>query len=296
MAKKKKVRVAFKKNRQKRTRANDLTRRYDESDSAPAEQSAERASFPRRRGTFRGTVRSSPRFPNRPRPTGRSRATSAQAQRTFPPPFPGPVSVRVHGGSLRSSKRPMAERFLATSGASSRRWRLMAVMRSLSATRFWFRPGRTNWRGRDHREGRLASRNDHSGLSPSGARDRGARRPGPDRLVVRGAGAEASADRPVSHLGREGGCPSRHRFEQSGPGRARPVPVGGWALFSTRVRDDRHFGGHRARDRAAPRVARGGNDGDLRTERCGKELAPERDSAPDFNLRVREVSDWTAKE
>jgi ribosome biogenesis GTPase len=40
--KKKKVRVAFKKNRQKRTRANDLTRRYDENGSAPAEQSAER--------------------------------------------------------------------------------------------------------------------------------------------------------------------------------------------------------------------------------------------------------------
>lgn len=37
MAKKKKVRVAFKKNRQKRTRANDLTRRYRQDDLARAE-------------------------------------------------------------------------------------------------------------------------------------------------------------------------------------------------------------------------------------------------------------------
>ncbi len=43
MAKKKKVRVAFKKNRQKRTRANDLTRRYRQDDLARAEPaSAER--------------------------------------------------------------------------------------------------------------------------------------------------------------------------------------------------------------------------------------------------------------
>ncbi len=37
MSKKKKVRVAFKKNRQKRTRANDLTRGYRQDDPAPAE-------------------------------------------------------------------------------------------------------------------------------------------------------------------------------------------------------------------------------------------------------------------
>ncbi|WP_254054076.1 hypothetical protein [Singulisphaera sp. GP187] len=43
MAKKKKVRVAFKKNRQNRTRANDLTRRYRQDDLARAEPvSAER--------------------------------------------------------------------------------------------------------------------------------------------------------------------------------------------------------------------------------------------------------------
>ena len=37
MAKKKKVRVAFKKNRSKRTRANDLTRRYNADDLGKAE-------------------------------------------------------------------------------------------------------------------------------------------------------------------------------------------------------------------------------------------------------------------
>ena len=37
VAKKKKVRVAFKKNRQKRTRANDLTRRYHADDLTRAE-------------------------------------------------------------------------------------------------------------------------------------------------------------------------------------------------------------------------------------------------------------------
>ena len=43
MAKKKKVRVAFKKNRQKRTRANDMTRGYREADpSAPETASSER--------------------------------------------------------------------------------------------------------------------------------------------------------------------------------------------------------------------------------------------------------------
>ena len=40
MAKKKKVRVAFKKNRQKRTRANDLTRRYRQDDLVRAEPTA----------------------------------------------------------------------------------------------------------------------------------------------------------------------------------------------------------------------------------------------------------------
>ena len=38
MAKKKKVRVAFNKNRQKRTRANDMTRGYGEGDSSATEQ------------------------------------------------------------------------------------------------------------------------------------------------------------------------------------------------------------------------------------------------------------------
>ena len=120
-----------------------------------------------------------------------------------------------------------------------------------------------------------------------------------DQLLIvsalAGARPEAPADRPLPDLGREGGRPADHRPEQVRPRRPRPLPVGHRPLHPARLRDDRDLRRRRPGDRPAPRASsRGASTAFSGQSGVGKSSLLNA-IQPGLNLRVREVSDWTAK-
>ena len=281
MAKKKKVRVAFKKNRQKRTRANDLTRQYQPGRPG-AGRAGRRPSASAPRGTCRGTGRSSTevaeagdaaeaadgdrrrarraRSTSRPAcragssgSTGCSRSSQTDDGRTYPLPRP---PAPQDPGDRRPERR------------HRRRPRLVPARR---------RGGR---RGAD-REGRAPPRDDHPRLSPPQARPRRQRRPGPHRLGPRRARAEARPDRPLPDLGRDRRRPAGDRPEQGRPRRPRRSTSGSIGLYTqlgyetlvTSAADGRGI------DRLRDAASRRGRTAVLGPERRRQELAPERDPA-----------------
>lgn len=139
MAKKKKVRVAFKKNRQKRTRANDLTRGYRQGDPAPSDQATgERIRAKGDLSRRRTIVTEQPESATAPDVLAGSDAAASRAV-DLSSCVPGRV-VRVHGllsiveGDDGQTFSCHVRRILKTLAIEGRN--VLAV-----GDRVWFRPG-----------------------------------------------------------------------------------------------------------------------------------------------------------
>ena len=272
---KKKVRVAFKKNRQKRTRANDLTRRYKQDDLAKAEPtSGERI---RAKGDLSRHRTVMQDVPEQAGDAEAGNDASARLSVDLSACLPGRV-IRVHGliTAVETEDRRVFQcnvrRVLKTLAIDGRN--VIAV-----GDHVWFRPGAG---GGD--EGTIERVEARRGTITRGYRRRehvlvAQRRPAAHHLGPRRAGPEAPADRPLPDLGRDRGGPPDHRPEQGRPRRPRPLPVGRGPVCAARLRDDRHVGGRRPGDRPAPGPAGQRHDGLLGAERRRQELAPERDPA-----------------
>ena len=288
LSKKKKVRVAFNKNRQKRTRANDMTRGYREDDPSTAEAaSSERVrakgDLSRHRTVMHEVARESRRRP-RPDPSPRGRPLDLPARPGGPGPRPDLGRRRPRTGTeIRCNVR----RILKTMAIDGRN--VVAV-----GDRVWFRPAGSATRGLIEK------------VEPrSGTITRGYRRrehvivSNVDQLLIVSALAEPGLKLPLIDRylisAEKGGRPADHRAEQGGPRRPGSLPVGHRPLHPARLRDDRHLGRRRPGDRrgsasclAAGTTAFSGQSG------VGKSSLLNA-IQPGLNLRVREVSDWTAK-
>ena len=161
MAKKKKVRVAFKKNRQKRTRANDLTQAYgggDEPPPAPRASPAERVRAKGDLSRHRTVMHEVAEGAERRRP--RRRPRRARSSVDLSECRPGRV-LRVHG--LESVVRDEDDGREVRCGVRRILKTLAIDGRNVVAVgdRVWFRPGGTEPGA--HREGR----GPHAGRSPA---------------------------------------------------------------------------------------------------------------------------------
>ena len=243
MAKKKKVRVALKKNRQKRTRANDLTRTYESQGKAAEETAATERVRPkgdlsRHRTIVAEAGDATARVVN----DDASAAETAAAQRVVDEStcLQGRV-MRIHG--LLSIVQTDDGRMLPC--------HVRRLLKSLAiegrnvvtvGDRVWFRPASAG--GEEGLIEKVEARRGviSAGLPAPPARHRRqcgrrAHRLGPGR-----ARTQAQPDRSLPGRRRDRRSPAGHRVQQGRPGRLVPLPVGGRPLCSTRVRDHRHLG------------------------------------------------------
>ena len=217
MAKKKKVRVALRKNRQKRTRANDLTRQFRGDEPGAGIGPVERSRpAPRRalappddhRGGGRGGDPRGVRLGARRRGLARLRRLGMRQGPGGPRARAGPPGPGRRRPDL-SLPRPRPPQELRDRGAEYRhggRPRLVPAGR----------PFRRRGAGRTDRD---PSRRDHPRLSQPAAGHRRQRRPGAHRLGPGRARPQARPGGPLHRLGRDRRRPTRGRLQQGRPRR-----------------------------------------------------------------------------
>ena len=292
MAKKKKVRVAFKKNRQKRTRANDLTRSSSQGKPAPAEPaSAERVRAKGDLSRHRTIIQDVARGRRRPGATrttpGRRRCSST-------------CDTACRAGSSgstacsRSSRPTTAASTPATSAGILKTLAIDGRNVVAVGDRVWFRPGGpaargliekvearrgTITRGYRRRKHVLAANVDQL-LIVSALDEPGLKLPLVDRYLI---SAETAGVRPIIVLNKADLVDLA------------ALPVGDRPLYAARLRDDPDLG--RRRPRASTASAPWSPSG---TTAFSGQSGVGKSSLlnaiqPGLNLRVREVSDWTFK-
>ncbi len=285
MAKKKKVRVEFRKNRQKRKRANDLTRSYRQDDQKGADAaSGERVRAKGDLSRHRTVIQESPGN------------VSASASADDPVVDAGRRPVDLPAGAGRPGPRAGLGRrgrgrqgvSAAASGGSSRRWRSTAATSSPSGDRVWFRPsggdegliekveGRagTLTRGYRRKEHVIASNVDQL-LIVSAFAEPGLKLPLIDRYLI---AAEKGGIRPIIVLNKADLVDLA------------PLPVGDRPLHPARLRDARHLGRRRPGHRPAPRAPRLGRRRRSRGRAGVGKSSLLNAIQPGLNLRVREVA------
>ena len=216
--KKKKVRVALRKNRQNRTRANDLTRQFRDDELTPAAEPAVDRIRPKGELSRHRTIIEEVAREKEPDCDERRLRTPPPGGPSIPPTCLRGRVVRVHGLVSMVRCRRRSDLFLpcpppaqdpGDRGPERRHGRRPCLVPAGVGRR----------RRRADREGRDPARRDHPRLSPSSAHHRGQRRPGAHRLGPGRARPEARADRPLPGLGRDGRRPRRDRPQQGRPGR-----------------------------------------------------------------------------